>query len=336
MTLKSPKVSVCMPVYNGERYIAESIESVLSQTYGDFYLNIFDNLSNDHTVEIIQGFKDPRIRYFRNGANLGLVGNHRRCVEGCETPYLCIFHDDDVMLPTNLEKKVRILDTHDQVGLVFSNLELIDEHGRVLDMRWNEECRRDYVSGGAELFVRYLKRMPIGALFFIGSVMSRSSCLRQAGGFRSDYSSLTCDSELWLRMLLRGDAACLGEPLIRYRNYLGMATTRFRGVEFLDEHLKVVERIFEEERERIAVWQRLRREVVDGFGAEALRRGLAACGRDDFAAAELYLRWARERSPAIGRTKDYRRLWLRLKLGPRAVQMMRPLKRKVQTLIGHS
>ena len=75
------KVSVCIPVYNGSAYIAESIDSVLAQTYEDFHLIVCDNCSTDNTGEIVRSYNDQRLTYVRNTENLGLVGNANRCLE---------------------------------------------------------------------------------------------------------------------------------------------------------------------------------------------------------------------------------------------------------------
>ena len=94
----APQVSVCMPVYNGSDYIADSVQSVLTQTYKDFNLIVCDNCSTDKTDEIIRSFKDPRLIYVRNNKNLGLVGNHNRCLELADGKYVHFLHHDDIML----------------------------------------------------------------------------------------------------------------------------------------------------------------------------------------------------------------------------------------------
>lgn len=322
-----------MPVYNGSAYIGESVESVLAQSHSDFYLKIFDNCSTDGTFDVIRKFKDSRIQYIRNEKNLGLVGNHQRCIERCETKYLNIWHHDDIMLPTNLEKKIKLLDKMDNVGLVFSNVELIDENGKKLDTQWNNECNYDYVKTGHAVFLQYIKRMPIGALFFIGSVLGRKKCLVRAGGFRMDYSPLTCDSEIFLRTLLCTDVACLGEPLIRYRNYTGSTTSQYPGTDFFQEHLQVVDKIFKELPDQIPDFESLREYVQKAFAEKAIYTGLNACGNNDFEAAHKYLQWGKIIFPHIARTLNYWRLMLRLTMGPKAVGVMRPFKRRIQKLI---
>ena len=99
-----PKVSVCIPVYNGSEYLAESIKSVLSQTYNNFHLFVCDNCSTDNTEEIVRSFHDPRLTYVRNAENIGLVGNSNRCLELANGKYVNIWHHDDVMLPENIER----------------------------------------------------------------------------------------------------------------------------------------------------------------------------------------------------------------------------------------
>ena len=84
----TPKVSVCIPVYNGSDYIAYAIQSVLAQTYKNFNLIVCDNCSTDNTEEIVRNFEDPRLSYVRNNKNLGLVGNENRCLELSKGDYI--------------------------------------------------------------------------------------------------------------------------------------------------------------------------------------------------------------------------------------------------------
>lgn len=325
-----PTVSVCMPVYNGSKYIGASIESVLGQTYKDFRLIVCDNCSTDDTPDIVKKFKDSRLQYIRNEKNLGLVGNQNRCIEVAETKYVNIWHDDDIMMPENLEKKIGILETNSHVGLVFSNVERIDESGKPFPYIWHEECERDYIKEGKAIFQKYLETMHRGALFFIGSVVARKECMVRAGGFRPDYSPLTCDSELWLRMLLLTDGACLGEPLVKYRQYEGSTTSQYYGIHFLEEHFKVVERVFSECRDQIPDWKTLRKEVDERFMKEALLRGLRTCNLNDFEMAHKCLVWTRRFSQDFVRNKDYWRLRLRLGMGARGLKLCRSAKTKLK------
>jgi glycosyltransferase involved in cell wall biosynthesis len=269
----------------------------------------------------------------RNEKNLGLVGNHNRCIEVSETKYVNVWHDDDIMMPENLERKIGILESNNHVGLVFSNVERVDEEGRTLPYIWHEECERDYIEDGKVIFRKYLDTMHRGALFFIGSVVARKAWMIKAGGFRPDYSSLTCDSEMWLRMLLFSHGACLGEPLVKYRQYTGNTTSQYYEINFLEEHFKVVEKVFKECQDQIPDWKTLKREVGERFLKEALRRGLKISGRDDLDMAHEYLRWTRRFSQDFVWSKDYWRLQLRLGIGPKGLRLCRSVKTRLKEML---
>ena len=119
---KSPKVSVCIPVYNREDFIAEAIESVLSQTFTDFELIITDNCSTDKTPEIIKKYAstDKRISCYRNEYNLGVIGNINRCVLLTRGKYIKIVCADDKLAPQCLEVFVEKMDKHPGVSLITS------------------------------------------------------------------------------------------------------------------------------------------------------------------------------------------------------------------------
>jgi len=116
---RKPRVSVGMPVYNCERYVAEAIESHLRQTYTDFELVITDNASTDRSEEICRAYasRDPRIKYHRNPENLGAGGNFRRCFELAQGDYFRWTPSDDVVGPELLELCVEVLDRDPPPGL---------------------------------------------------------------------------------------------------------------------------------------------------------------------------------------------------------------------------
>ena len=126
-----PRVSIGLAVYNGERYLAQAIESILAQTYRDFELVIFDNASTDHTGAICREFaaRDPRIRYTRNPLNVGGANNHNLTVQSARGEFFRWAAHDDVLAPTLLEKCVAALDENPDVALVFPKVIGIDENG---------------------------------------------------------------------------------------------------------------------------------------------------------------------------------------------------------------
>jgi glycosyltransferase involved in cell wall biosynthesis len=128
-----PKVSIGLPVYNGERYVAMAIESILAQTYDDFELIISDNASTDRTAEICRRFAgaDPRVRYHRQPANLGAAANFNYVFELAEgSPYFKWAAYDDWIAPTFLEKCVDRLEQEPGAVLCQSLVEVVDADGR--------------------------------------------------------------------------------------------------------------------------------------------------------------------------------------------------------------
>src|SRR5438045_2978412 len=114
-----PRVSICVPTYNGARWIGEAIESALGQTFGEFELLIVDDASTDDTLERVRRVSDPRIRIERNERNLGLVGNWNQCVRLARGEFVKFLFQDDLLYPTCLERMLSLFRTHDEIGMVF-------------------------------------------------------------------------------------------------------------------------------------------------------------------------------------------------------------------------
>jgi glycosyltransferase involved in cell wall biosynthesis len=129
-----PRVSIGLPVYNGERYIEETLNSLLVQTYEDFELIICDNDSGDRTQEICQSYaaKDRRIRYVRNPTNLGAAKNYSLTFELSSGEYFRWATCDDLFAPTSLERCVEVLDRELSTILVYPKTKLIDERGQII------------------------------------------------------------------------------------------------------------------------------------------------------------------------------------------------------------
>ena len=130
-----PRVSIGVPVYNCEKFIGQSVGSLLAQTYGDFELIITDNASTDGTEEICREFvaKDKRVRYFRNERNLGGPGNFRRVLSLCKGELHKWSTADDYWDPTFIEKCVAVLDREPDVVACYSKTRFVDASGNVIE-----------------------------------------------------------------------------------------------------------------------------------------------------------------------------------------------------------
>ncbi len=126
-----PKVSILLTSYNHEKYLAESIQSILDQSFRDFELYIVDDCSTDSSWEIISSIQDERVTKIRNPRNLGepVSGDFFKRFKG---EYYAIAHCDDKWDITKLEKQVSYLDDHPEVGACFTGVQLIDQNGDAL------------------------------------------------------------------------------------------------------------------------------------------------------------------------------------------------------------
>lgn len=130
---RAPRLSIGLPVYNGENYLAESIEALLGQSYEDFELIISDNASTDGTADICRRYeqKDPRIRYLRQEHNIGAAPNHNILVEHARGELFKWASHDDLYARDLLERCVDALDQFPHVVLAHSWTALIDDSGTV-------------------------------------------------------------------------------------------------------------------------------------------------------------------------------------------------------------
>ena len=134
-----PSVSVGLPVYNGEKYLRDALDSILTQDFDDFELIISDNASTDNTSIICQSYvsRDKRIRYFRNATNIGAAPNHNRVFELATGTYFKWAAHDDVCKPHMLRRCVDILEhAPPSVALVYPRFELIDNNGDVIELEF--------------------------------------------------------------------------------------------------------------------------------------------------------------------------------------------------------
>jgi len=125
------KVTIAMPVYNGERFIREALDSLLAQTFTDFEIVISDNASTDSTPAICREYeqRDPRVRTIRQPENRGAFVNAEMAIRAGTGEYTMMVGDDDVYDPRYIEVLLPLLERDPEVGLAYSNYGFIDERG---------------------------------------------------------------------------------------------------------------------------------------------------------------------------------------------------------------
>lgn len=224
--MTQPFLSVGIPTYNGAAFIKESVQSVLAQSYCDYELIIVDDSSIDNTVEIVKSFSDPRIKVFQNEKRLGLAPNWNRCIELSSGEFINIFHQDDVMLPQNLERKTRFLLDNPTAGFVYSSAIEFDETGLCVMAGWiASNAKQDtFYKKGEELFRKLIYWHNI---ICCPGVIARRECYEKLGAFDTRLK-FAADWEMWMRMALFYDVGFIAAPLIQYRWHQHNETNRFK------------------------------------------------------------------------------------------------------------
>jgi glycosyltransferase involved in cell wall biosynthesis len=190
-----------MPVRDGERFLVESVESVLAQTEPDLELVVVDDGSTDSTPRLLAGLTDPRVRVLTQPP-LGLTAALDAGCAAATAPLIARMDADDVALPDRLERQLAFLDVQPEVALLGGGIVLVDEAGREFD------CER------APSVPALRQRNDL----VHGTVAMRADAFRALGGYRLDQSE---DFDLWLRFQERYGVAAIEEPVIRYRLHPG-------------------------------------------------------------------------------------------------------------------
>ncbi len=228
INVMSPKLSICMPNYNFARYLPEAIESVLKQSYTDFEFIIVDNCSTDDSAEIVRRYsgKDARILLTTNDRNVGPVNNLNICLQKARGEYVKFLFSDDMLATDNaLERMVSILDEHQQVALVASARNVIDDCSNVLKI-WSQYKGVIGYPGG-----KVIRDCLIEQKNNIGEPTAVLFRKRHAErGFDVRYRQAV-DLEMWFHILEQGDFAYIDEPLCSFRQH-EKQQTRLNANEF--------------------------------------------------------------------------------------------------------
>lgn len=204
----SPKVSVVLPVYNGEPYLPEAIESILNQTFNDFEFIIIDDGSQDKTWQIANTYaeKDRRLVLYRNPSNLGLIKSLNKGLELARGKYVARQDADDISLPDRLAKQVEYFEQHPEIGLLGTAYYRLNGQGeRILrcppatdtDIRW---------------------KLLFDNVWCHASMMFRRALIKVGEPFYRDFLHAE-DYELWTRLLKKTRASTLSIPLVIYREH---------------------------------------------------------------------------------------------------------------------
>lgn len=207
-------VSILLPVYNSEKYVAVAIESILNQTFTDFEFIIIDDCSSDTSWEIIQKYSrnDRRIVALRNEINLGGCNTLNKGLQLSKGKYIARLDNDDWSYPDRLKKQFNFMEAHPDVGIVGGAMELINESGEVIG-------KRKYNLSDFEIRKKIFRYSP----FSHPLTMIRRSVIDKVGGYNPEYAPAD-DYELYFRIGKEAKFANLADVLLQYRVVQGSMT----------------------------------------------------------------------------------------------------------------
>ncbi|MBW4543078.1 MAG: glycosyltransferase [Symplocastrum torsivum CPER-KK1] len=225
-----PLISVIIPVYNGEKTIQETIESVLNQTFTDFELIVINDGSQDATLEIVERIQEPRLKAF-SYANAGQATSRNRGISHACGEYISFIDADDLWTPDKLEAQLRALQDNSQAAVAYSWTKCIDELG-------NFSRRGSHISVSGDV---YAKLLLIDFIENGSNPLIRAQAIAEVGGFDESMTPSE-DRDLWLRLAARYHFVAVPSPQVLYRQSPNSASANILRMEAAS--LRVIEQAF--------------------------------------------------------------------------------------------
>lgn len=171
-----PAISVLMPVYNGEKYLKQAIDSILSQTFTNFELITINDGSKDSSLDILKSYNDPRLIIINNEINKGLIESLNIGLAQCKGVYTARFDHDDVALPHRLEIQYNFMQKHPEIDLVGGWTECIDSNNKSLKINRNPSN---------PIVIRY--EFLFNNVMFHSSIFFRTEKIKKKGGYSEEF-----------------------------------------------------------------------------------------------------------------------------------------------------
>jgi glycosyltransferase involved in cell wall biosynthesis len=208
--MPDPRISVLLPVYNAEAYLAEAVESVLAQTFRDFELLAVNDGSTDGSQALLEAFaaRDPRVKVVSR-PNTGITGALNEMIGLARGTYLARMDADDLSVPTRFERQAAYLDAHPDCAIVGSRVMLMDPYGSPVAETGHALTHAEI---DAELLVK------TGWAIVHPAAMMRADAVRKVGGYDKRWKHCE-DHDLFLRLAEVGTLANLPDVLLWYRRH---------------------------------------------------------------------------------------------------------------------
>ncbi len=226
-----PKLTIGLPVYNGEKYLTKALESILAQTFTDFEVIIVDNASTDSTEKIVRQFltRDSRLTYIRNQADMNLVYSWFKLVYGSNAEYFTMFHCDLLWAPTYAEECITQLEADPQTILTYSYCQWLDNNGQKLEI--TKDTANFAVDNPGERFLNVLKGLAWCTAFHGFSRREPLALVFLRLMFNGYGNNAGNDNEILASLALQGKLVQVEKPLLlRHQD-----NTQAAGAEKLSE-----------------------------------------------------------------------------------------------------
>ncbi len=201
----NPKITVLMSIYNGEKNLYRSIDSILNQTFTDFEFLIIDDGSTDRTLEILQNYNDPRIKVIANEKNIGLTKSLNKGIKIAKGKYIARQDSGDISCSERLAKQYYFLENNKEYGLVGSWTEVIDGNNNHIQY-WKQESEPELI-----FYILSFRNCLTHT-----SVMFDREFVGEIGGYNEKYER-SQDYELWYRISRKKKIYVIQEYLVKWR-----------------------------------------------------------------------------------------------------------------------
>jgi glycosyltransferase involved in cell wall biosynthesis len=217
---KCPVVCICVPTYNAETTLRDSLESILSQTYLNIKVFVVDNASQDNTVKIADDFasRDDRLKVFKHKTNVGMYSNFDRCIELSIGDYTALYHSDDIYCPNIVQVEVDFLEKNKTVGAVLSSAYEIDKNGKIIGYR---KVPKELLRTNKKIysFENIFKSVLMNGNFLIcPSAMVRTEIYKnEIKTWEREKHKTSADLDVWLRISENHPIGIINKFLVKYR-----------------------------------------------------------------------------------------------------------------------
>jgi glycosyltransferase involved in cell wall biosynthesis len=220
MNSEQPLVCICVPNYNNEATIKETMESLINQTYKNIIIKVFDNASTDNSIAILKEYekKYKHIKIFQNETNIGMIANMTKCIQNAEGKYTAIFHSDDAYTPQMVEEEVSFLESHKECCAVSTGVFVINEKSEVLKERGLKKEIKSVpflIIDNEIMFLEELFTQRV--VVFTPSLMVKSDIYKDKIQGWNDAYGVFADVDVWLRLAMLEKFAVINKPLMYYR-----------------------------------------------------------------------------------------------------------------------